>query len=133
MRCPTDLPSGVAWVTRKDVPKNEIRRAVEPDDEYVIDRFMSHAKAEDESEWLIRVRWAGFSSSDDTWEPAREPLAELVRRYERRKKLSAGVLTQPGPPVIEQRPRFGAQALTAQMKSRYVGSVMGNPKDRRHS
>ena len=66
MRCPTDLPSGVAWAPRKEVPKSVSRRAAEPDDEFVIDRLTSHAMAEDESEWLISVRWEGFSAADDT-------------------------------------------------------------------
>jgi hypothetical protein len=64
MRCTTDLPSGVAWAPRKEVPKSASRRAVEPDDEFVIDRFVSHTKADDYSEWLIRVRWAGFIAAD---------------------------------------------------------------------
>jgi transposase InsO family protein len=95
MRCPTDLPSGVEWAPRKEVPVTIRRPAAEKDDEYVIDHLVSHALTEDERSWLIRVRWAGFSSSDDTWEPARDLPVGMVRRYERRKKLADGVLTGP--------------------------------------
>jgi hypothetical protein len=114
MRCPTDLPSGVAWAPRKEIPKSASRRAVEPDDEFVIDRFVSHARAEDDSEWLIRVRWAGFSAADDSWERARELPTELVGRYERRKKLQAGLLTRSEEPGHEKSSRVGSTALGAQ-------------------
>ena len=94
MRCPTDLPSGVAWAPRKEVPKSVSRRAAEPDDEFVIDRLISHALVEDESEWLIRVRWAGFSAANDTWEPTSPLPKSLLGRYERRKKISPGTLLE---------------------------------------
>jgi hypothetical protein len=113
MRCPTDLPSGVAWAPRKEVPKSVGRRAVDPDDEFEIDRFVSHARADDDSEWLICVRWAGFSAADDSWEPARELPAELVGRYERRKKLQAGLLTRSEEPRLEKSSHFGPPALLA--------------------
>jgi hypothetical protein len=113
IRCPTDLPSGVAWAPRKEVPKSVCRRAVEPDDEFVIDRFVSHDRADDDYEWLIRVRSAGFSAADDSWEPARELPAELVGRYERRKKLQAGLLTRSKEQRLEKSSRFGPPALRA--------------------
>jgi Chromo (CHRromatin Organisation MOdifier) domain len=56
-------------------------------DEFVIDRFISHAQADDGS-WLIRVRWAGFGSSEDTWEPAANLPKKLVDRYCKRRKLN---------------------------------------------
>jgi hypothetical protein len=107
-------PVRVAWAPRKEVPKNASFRAVEPDDEFVIDRFVSHARADDDSEWLIRVRWAGFSAADDSWEPARELPAELVGRYERRKKLQAGLLTRSEEPRLEKSSPLGPSALRVQ-------------------
>jgi transposase InsO family protein len=92
MRCPTDLPSGVEWAPPREVPVERRRKETEVDDEYVIDRLISHGRAEDDSEWLVRVRWAGFSSSEDTWEPACNLPAELVRKYEKRKRLQPGLL-----------------------------------------
>ena len=108
VRCPTDLPSGVSWVPhRVDPPKTKkIARQREDADMYVIDRLISHARADDDSCWLVRVRWAAYGSDDDTWEPAMELPEELVRRYERRKKLPNGLLTRPEPPVIDRRPLF---------------------------
>ena len=108
VRCPTDLPSGVSWVPhRVDPPKTKkIARQREDADMYVIDRLISHARADDDSCWLVRVRWAAYGSDNDTWEPAMELPEELVRRYERRKKLPNGLLTRPEPPVIDRRPLF---------------------------
>ena len=90
-----------------DPPKTKkIARQREDADMYVIDRLISHARADDDSCWLVRVRWAAYGSDDDTWEPAMELPEELVRRYERRKKLPNGLLTRPEPPVIDRRPLF---------------------------
>jgi Chromo (CHRromatin Organisation MOdifier) domain len=106
VRCPSTLPSGVAWVPQRVEPPTTKRRvqARETDDTYVIDRLLSHARAEDDSCWLLRVRWAAYGPDDDTWEPACELSENLVRRYEKRKGLEEGLLTSPEPPVIEQRP-----------------------------
>jgi hypothetical protein len=76
----------------------------EADDTYVIDRFISHARDEKDSCWLIRVRWAAYSAYEDTREPAKDFPEDMVRRYERRRKLPEGLLTRPEPPIIEQRP-----------------------------
>lgn len=92
MRCPTDLPSGVEWTPRKEVPTTSRRPIKDPDDEYVIDYLVSHAPTEDEQRWLARVRWAGFSRDEDTWEPVTALPEHMVARYERRKKLQPGTL-----------------------------------------
>jgi hypothetical protein len=68
--------------------KLRVPRAREEDDTYVIDRLISHARYEEDSCWLLRVRWAACGPDDDTWEPALELPEELVRKYERRKSLS---------------------------------------------
>jgi Integrase core domain len=97
-RCSTDLPSGVAWGPVRRAETAQKRAAVaEPDDEYVIDRFVSHARAEDNSGWLLRVRWAAFGADSDTWEPAEGLPNKMLRAYERRKKLPAGFLSVPAP------------------------------------
>jgi transposase InsO family protein len=94
MRCPTDLPSGVEWAPQKDVPKTTRRRDKDPDDEYVIDYLVAHAPTDEGQSWLIRVRWSGFSRSDDTWEPVDGLPDRLVTRYERRKGLQPGTLSR---------------------------------------
>jgi hypothetical protein len=106
VRCPSDLPSGVAWVPHRiDPPKTKrVPRACEEEDTYVIDRLISHARDEKDSCWLLRVRWAAYGPDDDTWKPAHELPEELVRKYERRKSLSPELLTSAEPPVIEWRP-----------------------------
>jgi hypothetical protein len=59
---------------------------METDDEFVIERLISHGEAEDGKK-LIRVRWAGYSNNDDTWEPAENIPHQLIRRYAKRKKV----------------------------------------------
>jgi hypothetical protein len=56
----------------------------------VIDRLVSHAQADDGS-WLIRVRWAGFDSSEDTRDPVDGLPKEMVDRYCRRRKINLGL------------------------------------------
>jgi hypothetical protein len=106
VRCPTNLPSGVAWVPQRVNPPVTKRRQQtrETDDTYVIYRLLSHGRAEDDSCWLLSVRWAAYGADDDTWEPACELPESMVRRYEKHKGLPDGLLTRPGPPVIEQIP-----------------------------
>jgi hypothetical protein len=69
VRCPSDLPSGVAGVPHRiDPPETKrVPRAREEDDTYVIDRLISHARDEEDSCWLLRVRWAAYGPDDDTW------------------------------------------------------------------
>jgi transposase InsO family protein len=93
MRCPMDLPSGVEWAPRPE----KVSRAKAPrdsDEVYVVDRLLSHARPEDGSGWLVRVRWAGFGADGDTWEPAENLPKNMLRKYERRKRLADGTLTQ---------------------------------------
>jgi hypothetical protein len=92
MRFPTDLPFGIEWAPRKEVPTTDRRPATDPDDEYVIYYLVSHAPTEYEQGWLVRVRWAGFSRDEDTWETAKALPENMVARYERRKKLHLGTL-----------------------------------------
>jgi hypothetical protein len=111
MRCPIDLLSGVTWAPVKE---KALPHRPSPDDvevEYVIERLVSHARGDDDTCWLIRVRWSGYDSGADTWEPAGDLPADLVRKYERRKKLQPGLLTQLGGPVTEPRLYDHAQAL----------------------
>jgi hypothetical protein len=94
IRCPVDLPTGVAWAPVTNNPKpTRPRKNPDEDAEYMIDRFVSHARDEGDNMWLIRVRWAGFSSAEDTWEPASEMPETLLRKYERRKTLVPWILS----------------------------------------
>jgi hypothetical protein len=78
--------------------------------EHVIDRFLSHAKADDDSCWLIRVRWAGFDAEGDTWEPAEDVPEAMLRTYERRKNLAPCTLlvgkSQSARPVLVRQPEL---------------------------
>jgi hypothetical protein len=94
MKCPVDLPSGIEWAPVKEQRSPRRSPDSNAEAEFVVDRFVSHARASDDTCWLIRVRWAGFSPDEDTWEPATEMPADMVRIYERRKKLAPGTLTE---------------------------------------
>jgi hypothetical protein len=54
--------------------------------EYVIDRLVGPGKSPDD-EIVLRVRWAGYSDENDTWEKAEDLPSELVRADAKRKKL----------------------------------------------
>jgi hypothetical protein len=93
LTCPMDLPSGVEWAPQQEKsPRSKTQ--TESDDMYVIDRLISHARSEDGPGWLIRVRWAGFGADGDTLEPAENLPANMLQKYERRKRLAGGTLTQ---------------------------------------
>jgi hypothetical protein len=87
----TDLPPGVELIPH--ATSSSLRTAKPTaekalfSDEFVIDRLISHAQADDGS-WLIRVRWAGFDSSEDTWEPASNLTKKLIDRYCTRRKVT---------------------------------------------
>jgi Chromo (CHRromatin Organisation MOdifier) domain len=55
-----------------------------PYEEFVIERLLSHG-VDDDSNIVMRVRWFGFGSDDDTWEPITHQL--LVERYAKRNKM----------------------------------------------
>jgi Chromo (CHRromatin Organisation MOdifier) domain len=68
--------------------------------EYVIDRLEGHGMTPDD-EIVVRVRWAGYSYEDDTWEKTEDLPSKLVRAYTKRKKL-IGPLSDLGlGPVVE--------------------------------
>jgi hypothetical protein len=98
--CPVDLPPGVDWAPKPITPLAQPRPPRESDDEYVIERFVSHARAADDSCWLIRVRWASYGADADTWEPSTELPEHVVRKYERKKRLSPRILTRVEAPAI---------------------------------
>jgi hypothetical protein len=77
-----DLPDEVNLVPPPEKPP---RSAPDPV-EYVIDRIVSHGRAEDD-EQIARVRWAGYDSNDDTWELTRNLPEEEVRKYARSKRV----------------------------------------------
>jgi hypothetical protein len=66
---------------RIEPPKTKrVPRAREEDDTYVIDRLISHARDEEDSCWLFRVRLAAYGPDDDNWELALELPDGLVRK-----------------------------------------------------
>jgi hypothetical protein len=79
----SELPPGVELVpssTSSSLRRTSDRSTVALSSNEYVDRLVSHAQ-EDDGSWLIRVRWAGFDSSEDTWEPVDELPKELVNRY----------------------------------------------------
>jgi hypothetical protein len=53
-----------------------------PYDEFVIERLLSHG-VDDDDNVVMRVRWFGFGSDNDTWEPITHLPKLLVERYEK--------------------------------------------------
>jgi Chromo (CHRromatin Organisation MOdifier) domain len=82
---PRDLPEGII-LAPQIVPKTP-----EEGTEYVVERLMSYGRSTND-EVLIRVRWAGYSEADDTWEKADDVLLKLVKAYAKRKKVSLSEL-----------------------------------------
>jgi hypothetical protein len=92
IRCPMDLPPGIQF--SRPAPSKEIRMPAEQSDvDFVIDRLVTHVLDEDGTGYLMRVRWAGYDQGSDTWESAAYLPANILRRYERRKRLRPGFLT----------------------------------------
>jgi hypothetical protein len=58
-----------------------------PYEEIVIERLLSHG-VEDDGNVVMRVRWFGFVSDDDTWEPTTHLPKLLVERYAKRNKMA---------------------------------------------
>jgi hypothetical protein len=54
--------------------------------EYVIERVIAHGRNEN-GDLVVRIRWAGYGSSDETWERPQDLRESVLRRYERRKNL----------------------------------------------
>jgi hypothetical protein len=59
--------------------------------ERVIERVISHGRSES-GELVVRVRWEGYRSNDDTWERAADMPKNVLVKYERRKNMSRGLL-----------------------------------------
>ena len=86
---PKDLPPGVEVKEPKDPPKNkrEGKNNDKDKEEYIVDRLVSHARVED-GRWVIRVRWAGYTSAGDPWEPPSCLPRDMVEKCQNRKKVS---------------------------------------------
>jgi hypothetical protein len=54
-----------------------------PYEEFVIERLLSHGN-DDHGNVVMRVRWFGFGSDDDTWKPITHLPKLLVERYAKR-------------------------------------------------
>ena len=61
--------------------------------EFVIERLLGHRQKDNET--YVRVRWAGFSREDDTWELVRNIPREFVERYARKKRIQVSHLLSP--------------------------------------
>ena len=54
--------------------------------------LVRHSLDEDGTGYLVRVRWTGYDHGSDTWESAETSPENLLRQYERRRRLRPGVL-----------------------------------------
>ena len=62
----------------QSAPDSSTRRI--PSAPFVVQRIIAHGVA-DNIEFLLKVRWHGFSSEEDTWEPIRHLPYNMVVRY----------------------------------------------------
>jgi Chromo (CHRromatin Organisation MOdifier) domain len=87
----SDLPPGLELIPHSTAsyirPPRQTAAENLSSNEYVIDRLISHAQ-DDDGAWLVRVRWAGFDSSEDTWEPVVNLPQQLIRKYEKKKNVN---------------------------------------------
>ena len=82
---PRDLPEGII------LAPPVVQTTPEEGAEYVIERLVSHGRSPN-GDVVIRVRWAGYSEADDTWEKIEDLPPNLVKAYAKRKKLSLSEL-----------------------------------------
>jgi Chromo (CHRromatin Organisation MOdifier) domain len=62
-----------------------------PEQEYVVDKLVDLWEAVEGSSRVYRVRWLGYNSNEDTWEPEDNLPKYFIRRYWKYK----GITTQP--------------------------------------
>jgi hypothetical protein len=82
---PRDLPEGII------LAPPVVQTTPEEGAEYVVERLLSHGRSTND-EMVIRVRWAGYSEADDSWEKAEYLPLNLVKAYAKRKKVSLSEL-----------------------------------------
>jgi transposase InsO family protein len=90
---PSDLPKGMKFAEpvqgNDDIGHDVLFEDPEHLDnlaEFVVDRIVSHRRDAD-GNMRLRVRWFGYASSEDTWEPVIHVPQEMLHRYARRKRL----------------------------------------------
>jgi Chromo (CHRromatin Organisation MOdifier) domain len=93
---PRDLTSRIPSGPKPERPQEDDAT------EYVIERVISHGRSES-GEFVVRVRWAGYGSTDDTWEKAADMPNEVLLKYERRKKLYRGTVSKVATTEVERR------------------------------
>ena len=88
---PQDLPEGMEF-TKMEL-SNEAKKDEYDEEslgdmtEYVIDHIISHRR-DSSGSMLLKIRWFGYDSREDTWEPIFNIPPELVRRYVKRRRLN---------------------------------------------
>eukprot|EP00111_Clytia_hemisphaerica_P012925 TCONS_00037964-protein len=64
-----------------------------PEDQYVVDKIVSHKKNGRGFKYLIR--WKGYEESDDTWEPSKNVHSQLIKEYWEKKGARPRASTTP--------------------------------------
>ena len=89
--CPSrkDLPPVVEVIEPKDPPKNKLggKNNDKDEEKYIVDRLFPNARDED-GRWVIRVRWAGYTSAEETWEPPSCLPRDMIEKHQKRQKVS---------------------------------------------
>jgi hypothetical protein len=89
---PSDLPHGMLFAgeaTDNEELDHDSEESMSDLEEYVVDHIVTHRRDAD-GRMKVKLRWFGFSSAEDTWEPLIHVPREMLHRYVRRKRLEPG-------------------------------------------
>jgi hypothetical protein len=90
-KCPSpkDLPESMELAKQPGDQGQHDKNAeesIDDLDEYVVDHIVAHRRDRD-GFMRVKVRWFGYGSAGDTWEPLLHLPPEMLRRYVKRKRL----------------------------------------------
>jgi transposase InsO family protein len=89
-------PANAAKEAARQQP-DPYRYDAEAPDVYDVETILDQEK-DDDGKWLYRVRWKGYSSEDDSWEPAEHLSEATIKAYKRTQAKAKG--GQPGPGTL---------------------------------
>ena len=75
----TKMPRGPSGTAATTAPTDRMEETPDPTVEYVVERVVAHRESPAGIQY--KVRWHGYSASDDTWEPAEGLPQAFIDRY----------------------------------------------------
>jgi hypothetical protein len=67
--------------TLSDISLNTQSPSSGENQEYVVDQIVDAFEDQEDGTYIYRVRWIGYTSEEDTWEPERDLPHHFIRRY----------------------------------------------------